>query len=487
MAGGSRVPASYRFSNALKPKNYMMDKTRAIPTPLRQKVFRPSEKRRSPEKIPFGKRNRAHGRDVAPETCSKEGCNRSLEAIGPLCARISSPPAACMTRGQQGISGWWRKTSSAKVLGHLKECMQAFAQHCLSVNATHTTTLQILSLSDGNVNDADCVPTSVMLAHAFASMDLGAWPAGLKRIRIFGSDDKNPEDLQSWNEQQVTSWMPAWLELHHVRMDNKLDLKSQLYKAGLCPNAAKFDVILMRQGLCYCEDRSFDVRPPEMLQITGIKGEDGSGKPSGLYALGRNFINDRPCYRNGEFLLHWRPGKCSCCGGGCCGGGDWAIVEDNERAYVWAKVNKDSGSPALAQASWWVWDEIANEYVSSMDVTCDVLGSCPWRRAPSACKSCAGISLDAATTQDFMRRVAAVMNKDNPNAFALLHGGYYKGVADEVQDFYLEVEKAAERFNLNNSCVCASVLRRPENQDAEDDPVRYWNQINGLLLSNSLE
>jgi len=364
-----------------------------------------------------------------------------------------------MTRGQQGIYGWWRKSSSVKVLGHLKKCMEAFAQHCLLSVKAPQTTLQLLSLSDGNMNDSECVPTSVLLAHAFASLGTDALPAGLERIKIFGADVENPRVLC-----RDPSWLPPWLELQHVCLDNERNFKSQLYKCGLCTHSTKFDVVLLRQGLCYCKDYSFECRPPEKLNLAGVCEYSLDG-PSGTYILEPAFKNGRPSYRNGSFLLHWRPHR-----------NDWVVVEAGATGRVWANVCKNSGSPALAQAPWWVWD--GKDYVIDEGVSCEVAGSCPWRRPPHACKCCAGISLDAGTMRSFIGRVAAVLDEHNPRAFALLHGGYYKGVADEVEEFHLELEKAADRFNSSKSCICASVLR-----NAENDPSRYWNQIDGLLLS----
>jgi hypothetical protein len=87
--------------------------------------------------------------------------------------------------------------------------------------------------------------------------------------------------------------------------------------------------------------------------------------------------------------------------------------------------------------------------------------------------------------QVFIKRVAALLDEHNPEAFALLHGGYYKGVPDEVEEFASELERAAEHFNSSKSYICASVLRRQDSRDTEDDPTRYWNQIDGLLLSVS--
>lgn len=82
-----------------------------------------------------------------------------------------------------------------------------------------------------------------------------------------------------------------------------------------------------------------------------------------------------------------------------------------------------------------------------------------------------------------MSSVADVLNKDNPRAFAYLLGGLYTGTPDEVEDFYLEVEKATDHFNASNSSICAHVLRR---QKGEDEPGSYWNQVHGLLLSVDL-
>lgn len=469
MARTSNPSAIRKPGKSLKVKDCIFGSIRGLPTPLRQKKI-------CSKPFACGRHNRAHGRDADLETCCRHNSKGSLGGNSTLVShflnpQILQPPAACMTRGQQGIHDWWLKSCSVKVLGHLRECMQAFAQHCLlSVEASYTTTLRVLSLSDGFMNDFQVVPTSVLLAHAFASLNISALPTGLERIQIFGADVQNPDVL----EPQKQPWMPPWLELQHVCLDNTKNFKPQLVKCGLCPDSAKFDIVLMRQGLCYCEDHSFDCLPPEKLILAGVRGEGNVGGPSGTYILEPGLFNDRPCYRNGKFLLYWRPHRY-----------DWVVVEDKgvNAGNVWANVCKDAGSPALAQGSWFVWD--GKDFSINSGVSCRVAGSCPWRRPPQDCKCCAGFSLDAATLQGFIARVAAVLDEHNPRAFALLHGGYYKGVADEVEEFHLELETAAKWFNSSRSCMCASVLRRNDSRDTEDDPTHYWNQIDGLLLSTS--
>jgi len=238
-----------------------------------------------------------------------------------------------------------------------------------------------------------------------------------------------------------------------------------------------FDIVLMRQGLCYCQDNSFDCPPAKKLIFSGINVERGdiSDGPSGIYSLEPNIRNGRPFYRKSGFVLHWRPRS------DCASSGDWAVVEDNETSYVWANVCKNSGSPALAQEPWHVWN--GKDFVIDKGISCDVVGSCPWRRPPSACRCCAGIPLDSLAIQSFIGRVARVLDAQNPKAFAFLQSGFYKGIPDEVEDFYFEVEMAAERFDSSQSHMCASVLRRQESRDTEEDPTRYWNHIDGLMLS----
>jgi len=78
-----------------------------------------------------------------------------------------------------------------------------------------------------------------------------------------------------------------------------------------------------------------------------------------------------------------------------------------------------------------------------------------------------------------MGRVAAVLNEEQPKAFALLHGGFYRGTREEVQGFQVELETAAEHFNSASSSVEAIVLRR---QGMGEETTPYWNLIDGLLL-----
>jgi len=348
--------------------------------------------------------------------------------------------------------------------------MEALARQCLqAVRDIPSCSLQILSLSDGSVDEElNTVPTSVLLAHCFASLGWEAFPPGLHRVKIIGADAGNPP---AHIQLQTRYHWPAWLEVHHVRLNNTANFKPQLLKCGQCPPDAKFDVVLMRQGLCYCHDNSYHSRPPQQLEVVGVKGKDASYAPSGMYTLERRFCNGRPSYRKGKFLLHWRPSR-----------DDWILVEDNASRFIWANAVKDCGNPALAHCAWWSWD--GHEYVIDRDVSCELTDQHPpWRRPPCDCRCCGGISLNAEALHGFVRRVAAVLDEEQPKAFALLHSGYNSGCQDEVQELQSEFEKAADMFNYDNlnPRLMASVIERPDGEW----PTPYWKRVDGLLLHPS--
>ena len=284
---------------------------------------------------------------------------------------------------------------------------------------------------------------------------------------------------------QDASWVPPWLELQHVRLDNEIPFAPQIHEsfAGACPHwQQKFDVIWMRQGLCYCRDHSFDCLPPEKLEVTGVSPVCMKGAfvdYSGIYALEPRFRNGRPAYeKDGRFVLYWRPQPRA----------DWVIEEyGSERGcdwrFIWANVCKDSGIPACAQAPWFVYN--GKDYVIDTGVSCEVSGqwSSYGRHPPHTCKCCGGIPLHAEAIERFMGRVTAVLDEDQPKAFAFLHSGFYQGRREEVKAFYSEMESAAQRFNSTNTSFVATILRK---QDACDKATPYWGRIDGLLLSPRL-
>ena len=74
------------------------------------------------------------------------------------------------------------------------------------------------------MDDEECVPTSVMLAHAFASLDVSALPPGLEQVKIFGADVQNPRfQCVSAGRQSSGFWTANYSEayetqkMHHAR------------------------------------------------------------------------------------------------------------------------------------------------------------------------------------------------------------------------------------------------------------------------------
>ena len=440
--------------------------------PLRLARKRPKhdEQMRTCQVAPEPTRDEAKGRDESSSSTPPE-CS--------LCSPVPVPPLSSMARGERDLSGWQGKSSGGEVLGHLKDCMESLAEHCLrSVQeCPHTgATLRVLSLSDGCVNDPRVVPSSVMLGRAFTSLGRGALPRHLHRVKICGANVDNPRPEHAGSPAQA-SWVPPWLEMQHVRLDNEMPFAPQIRQWGHTTakdSQHKFDIIWMRQGLCYCKDHSFDCLPPEKLEVTG----GDLVKASGIYNLAPQFRNGRPAYaKGGRFALYWRPYPRA----------DWVIEEYGcEMGYdwslIWANVVKDCGIPACAQAPWYVWNGKTKEYVIDRGVSCEVSGqwSSYGRHPPHACKCCGGIPLHAEAIEQFMGRVAAVLDEGQPKAFAFLHSGFYQGRREEVAAFYSELENAAKKFNSASTSTVATILRK---QDGCDETTPYWGRIDGLLLS----
>jgi len=100
-----------------------------------------------------------------------------------------------------------------------------------------------------------------------------------------------------------------------------------------------------------------------------------------------------------------------------------------------------------------------------------------------------------------MGRVAAVLDAEQPKAFAFLHSGHYQGLPHEVQEFHLEMDRAAERFNSKSADTpfAATVIRgqsvakhfrslaealgRKQDDGYDDEVAPYWKRVDGLLLS----
>mmetsp|Transcript_14036 Transcript_14036/g.25277 ORF Transcript_14036/g.25277 Transcript_14036/m.25277 type:complete len:433 (+) Transcript_14036:46-1344(+) len=402
------------------------------------------------------------------ESCSQKPSAQHLpESMKRICVRA-----------QRSFPGWWRTCHSNQLLGGLAEPIQAMAKQIIeTVNPGQSSALRVLSLADGSMLNNCKVPTSVLLAHSFASLGISALPLGVKRVVIFGADSGNCRN----KPQSKLPYLPKWIELRSLEVNNQEDLVSQF--TTQCRMPPKFDAVVMRQGLCFCEDLSWEVIPPKEVQIVGLQAIAGC-QCCGTFILEPHLLNGRPCYKRGKFLLFWRPSE-GCCSMGCCSGGDWAVVGDHGVGDALAFVRDDVGNPSLAREPWHVWDAKKWEFKVHYAVSCILMRKAPWSRPPSARRCCAGIPLHAKDMLSFMNNIAMMLDEDTPRAFALLHGGLYAGTQPEVNELHAELEEAVRLFNsehTSNGGILATTLKK-----SEAEKVHYWERFDGLLLSRKLQ
>lgn len=388
---------------------------------------------------------------------------------------ISESLTKACVRGQREFYGWWQKHTSEEILGDAAEGMYEMAKKVMESIRGDSTTLRVLSLADGSMRSCCMVPTSVLLAHAFASLGIYALHPGVHRVVIFGADAGNYKD----KPQGKLPSLPKWIELKSVVLDNQKDLALQLSNQCEMPTP-KFNAVVMRQGLCFCEDLSWDALPPNQVHLVGMPAGVIGCNCGGLFVL-EDYYNGRPAYRRGELLLQWRLIEDDFWA--------WALVGNYGYGDILAYVACDVGNPALAREAWLVWDRIKHAYVVKFKVACELRSIPPWKREPKSCQCCAGISLHSNDIRSFMKNVAAVLDEAAPRAFALLHSGWYNGTRPEVQEFHSELEEAVQHFNSEVSDaaepstyghILATILKKPN-----EKYFFYWQFHDGLLLARN--
>jgi len=133
-----------------------------------------------------------------------------------------------------------------------------------------------------------------------------------------------------WQPQQLPWRMPLWLEHRFVALDNTRDFVSQLYATAQCEEDMLFDAVLVRQGLCFCDDPSKTslAWPSEIY----VKRAETHGV-CGLYQLEPFLAEGRPAYRKGQYMLQWCPARW-----------EWAVL-DAETGGLWPSPEVTSGIP----------------------------------------------------------------------------------------------------------------------------------------------
>ncbi|CAE7319033.1 unnamed protein product [Symbiodinium pilosum] len=290
------------------------------------------------------------------------------------------PRAVCPTpyalgsvcgRGERELPGWRSIKDSTEILGNCAEIINSTCKYIFDVlsgsEGRWNGCVKILSAADGCADDmlqeaqARYVPTSVMLAHSFSS-SAGAWSDYRTKIRVYGGDVRNPV-MPYWQPQALPWQFPMYLDHRFIFLDNTQDFASQLYGHGQCEVGQLFDVVLLRQGLCFCDDPSktstawplevslsctscancraslspdqLRVQDPASVRVTAI---------CGVYRLEPFLCENRPAYRLGRCVLRWCPDRL-----------EWAVLDDADGG-AWAFARGDLGHPILSRGPWTVWD-----------------------------------------------------------------------------------------------------------------------------------
>lgn len=370
-------------------------------------------------------------------------------------------------RGERELPCWRRARDSAELLGPYATLMTNTAQYIFDVivGGGACGSVRLLSAADGVADDtqtdvqARYVPTSVMLAHAFAT-GAGAWQDQRTVVRLFGGDVRNAT-LPWWHPQYLPWRWPAWLQHRFVSLDNTRDLGPQLLANAQCEEKPLFDVVLVRQGLCFCDDpsKTSAVWPRE---VRVSRGQESA--VCGVYYLEPLLREGRPAYRRGACLLQW-----------CAARWEWAVLD--VAGGVWAYVRGDVGHPALARGPWAVWDGAA--HVPDASFGCALLEPAappPWQRPPLQRTCCCGVPGDALSILGLLQRVVALLDVRQPHSFGLLHGAWTNGTQTEVEQLHQQTEDAVRLFNeQRRGAHVAAVLRRVTAKE-------YWLQCDGVLL-----
>lgn len=403
-------------------------------------------------------------------------------ALGPVCGR-----------GERELPGWRSAQDSNELLGTCAEMMAQTAKYIFDVVASQPSyvgAVRLLSAADGCADDtqldaqARYVPTSVMLAHTLATV-AGVWREACTRVQVFGGDVRNP--LSRWWLPQELPWqLPCWLEHRFLSLDNTHDFEPQLFATAQCEEDLRFDVVLLRQGLCFCDDpsKSSAAWPPEVAvsceraSAAASKARLSGAAPAhaglvalaatcGLYRLEPMLHEGRPAYRRGNCVLQWCPARL-----------EWALLDADGGA--WAYARGDLGHPALARGPWTIWD--GTNHITEATFACNLAqpsASPPWQRPPSQRICCCGVPGDATSVLQLLIRVSAVLDARNPDSFGLLHGAWTNGTQAEVEQLHQQLEDAVRLYNDHRAHTgalhAACVLWRTAAKE-------YWLQCDGIVL-----
>lgn len=377
-------------------------------------------------------------------------------ALGPVCAR-----------GEREFPNWRSARNSADLLGAYANMMADTSRYVFDVVASSRdvrSLVRLLSAADGCADDtqpdmqAKRVPTSVMLAHAL-TMCSGAWQDERTHVRVYGGDVRN--GVSPWWQPQRLPWhLPAWIEHRFVALDNTRDFVPQLFTNSQCEADMLFDVVLVRQGLCFCDDPS-KASATWPCEVSVSKAQPNT--ICGIYTLEPYLFEGRPAYRKDHCVLQW-----------CTSRVEWAVQD--VAGGTWAYARGDVGHPALARGPWAVWD--GTNHVNDTTFACNLAhpGAPPWQRPPAGRICCCGITGDTPSILQLLQRVASVLDTRQHDSFGLLHGAWTNGTKTEVDQLHQQIEEAVRLYNEQwRGPHAAAVLWRTAAKE-------YWLQCDGVVL-----
>jgi len=372
-------------------------------------------------------------------------------------------------RGEREYPHWRAANNSHDLLGNHAQMMADTVKYVFDIvvgQQGNSKLLRVLSAADGCADDmlpdiqAKYVPTSVMLAHTFMASQ-GLWQEGRARVQLYGGDLRNA--IWPWWQKQSLPWhLPSWLGHRFVGLDNCKDFSQQLYANGQCTDDMRFDAVLVRQGLCFCDDPS-KVSSTWPIEVAVTQAQEGPA--CGIYTLEPFTQEGRPAYRKGNCVLQWCPQR-----------GEWAILD--EAGGAWAYARADVGHPVLARGPWNIWNGTA--HVSDATFACNLAqyGTPPWQRPVSQRICCCGVTGDMESVAMLLLRISAVLDPYNLHSFSLVHGAWTNGTRTEVDELHRQIEDATRLYNSRRRGPhVAAVLRR-----TAASYNHYWLQCDGIIL-----
>lgn len=160
-------------------------------------------------------------------------------------------------RGERRLRHWRLAKDSQELLGDFSNFAEQAVSFIMSALGSHADDIRVLSLADGCGSEAHAtnyVPTSLQLLHEFARQA----PAEMF-VSVLGGDIWNSQ-ARRLQRQQLPWLLPGSVDHRFVNLDNLSDFAPQIKNQWF--DDPLFDAVVMRQGLCFCDEEDELNCPP---------------------------------------------------------------------------------------------------------------------------------------------------------------------------------------------------------------------------------